>query len=134
MAEDTKDAQKRTVGRPFVSGDPRGNPGGRPRMSEAAREMLADAETRAIKALVDALSAKKCAAFEGVIIESEVPDHPVRAEAATKLLDRRLGKPAQAITGGDGGPLQFEGVDLSKLSDAQFAALKALRDSLKGGE
>ena len=133
MAEDTKPAQKRVVGRPFVSGDPRGNPGGRPRMSEASREMLADAETKAIKALVDALGAKKCAAFEGVIIESDIPDHPVRADAATKLLDRRLGKPAQAIVGPEGGPFQVEGLDLTKLSDAQFAALVALRDAIKSG-
>lgn len=95
--------------------------------------MLADAETKAIKALVDALGAKKCAAFEGTIIESDVPDHPVRADAATKLLDRRLGKPAQAITGAEGGPFQVEGLDLTKLSDAQFAALVALRDAIKNG-
>lgn len=102
-------------------------------MTEASRELLADAETKAIKALVDALGAMKTATHEGVVIRSDEPDHAERTKAAEKLLDRRLGKPVQSIAGEDGGPIQVEGVDLASLSDAQFAALVALRDAMKAG-
>ncbi len=105
MAEDTTDAQKRVVGKPFVSGDPRANPGGRPRMSELSRGLLADAEPAAIKVFIDALNATKTAVFEGTIYASSEPDHPVRIAAATALLERRLGKAPQAHTGEDGGPI-----------------------------
>ncbi len=63
-----------------------------------------------------------------------VPDHGERIKAANALLDRRYGKPNQAITGEDGGPLQVQNVDLTTLSDAQFSALVALRDAIKAGK
>jgi hypothetical protein len=102
-------------------------------MSEASREMLADAETKAIKAYVDGLEATKTAVVDGVIISSDHPDHAERRNCANALLDRRLGKPVQSIAGEDGGPIEVSGVDLTKLSDAQFAALVALREALKAG-
>lgn len=103
-------------------------------MPEAELTMLGDACPKAIQALIDALGANKSAAFEGVVIDSKVPDHDVRKAAANDILSRKYGKPAQAITGDDGGPVQFQNMDLSQLSDAQFAALVALRDALKAGK
>lgn len=102
-------------------------------MSDGARTLLADAEVPAIKAWVDALQANKTAVFEGRVIESDVPDHDVRKDAAQRLLDRRLGKPTQTITGVDDTPL-VQSTDLTTLTDAQFAALVALRDALKAGK
>ena len=102
-------------------------------MSELARTLLADAEVPAIKALIDGLKATKVVVVDGKSLDTEHPDHAERRNCANALLDRRLGKPAQSITGEDGGPIQVEGVDLRQLSDAQFAALIALRDALKQG-
>lgn len=102
-------------------------------MSEASRELLADAEPKAIKAYIDGLQATKSAAHEGLIIASDEPDHAVRKSCADALLNRRLGNPAQAITGEDGGAFKVEGVDLTTLGDVQFAALVAFREALKSG-
>ncbi len=103
-------------------------------MSDGAMTMLADAEVPAIKALVDALQATKTATYEGDVYESNVPDHEVRKGAARDILERRLGKPLQSIAGENGGPIEFSGMDLTQLSDVQFAALVALRDALKAGK
>lgn len=77
-------------------------------MSDSERTMLADGATRAVKALVDALSATKSASHEGIVIDSDVPDHPVRITAAEKLLDRRYGRPTQTIAGDDENPLRVD--------------------------
>jgi hypothetical protein len=125
---------ERTAGGRFAPGHKAYVNGGRPRLSEAESTMLGDAVVPAIKALIDALGATKTAAFEGQVIPSTEPDHEIRKGAARDLLDRRLGKPAQAITGEDGGPIQFQDFDLTALSDVQFAALVALRDAIKAGK
>ncbi len=74
-----------------------GNPGGRPK--EAA-EVKALARTHC-RAAVEKLAA---------LMESE--DDKTRIAACNSILDRGLGKPAQAITGGDedDAPLKVEGV------------------------
>ena len=100
-------------------------------MSDGELTMLGDAAPKAIKALIDALGATKSTAWNGQVYDSNIPDHDVRKSAAIALLERKYGKPPQAITGEDGGPLQFQNVDLTQLSDAQFAALVALRDAMK---
>lgn len=58
-----------------------GNPGGRPKLDVRVKELAREYTEQAIQALVDALN-----------------DDKTRVAAATALLDRAWGKPAQAIT------------------------------------
>lgn len=71
-----------------------GNPGGRPKDAEL-REACRAHTTLAIKTLVSVMKAKRSPAN-------------AKVAAAIALLDRGYGKPAQAITGPDGGPVQFQ--------------------------
>ncbi len=86
--------------------------------------MLGDAAPRAILALVAALDAERAIVVgNGPTASVEmVPDHGERIKAANALLDRRYGKPNQAITGEDGGPLQVDG-DLFGIISALAARL-----------
>lgn len=61
----------------------------------------------------------------GLMNEKKVPAAS-RVAAATALLDRGWGKPAQSVemTGKDGGPI--ETVDLSKLTDKDLGNLNAI--------
>ena len=72
---------------PFKPGKS-GNPGGRPATLAAMQELARTHTEAAIEALVLALA-----------------DDKQRVAAASVLLDRAWGKPAQAITGADGKPL-----------------------------
>lgn len=65
-------------------------------MSPQVREMLEAATPLAAKALIDAVAACD---------KDGDPDHDMRVKAANAIFDRIHGKPAQAITGEDGGPL-----------------------------
>lgn len=78
-------------------------------MSESELTMLGDAAPLAIKALIDALEAERTFLIgTGADAKLETaPDHDARIKAANSLLDRYHGKPAQAISGEDGGPLQL---------------------------
>jgi hypothetical protein len=81
---------------PFEKGKS-GNPGGRP--SDAKLRDLCRAQTEAsIKALIRIRDNKKSPAAAVVA-------------AAVAILDRGYGKPAQAITGPDGGPVQFQTIE-----------------------
>jgi HEAT repeat protein len=80
----------------FVPGQS-GNPGGRPKEN---------AEVKALARTHCRTAVEKLAA----LMESE--DEKTRIAACNSILDRGLGKPAQAITGGDedDSPLKVEGV------------------------
>lgn len=76
-----------------------GNPGGRPRVIADVRTLAQKHTRQAIETLVKLLNAR-----------SEM----VRTVAANSLLDRAVGRPAQAITGPDGGPIQLEAVRVAE--------------------
>lgn len=108
MAEDTKEPHGRD-GR-FQKGVS-GNPGGRARMREDVKEMLACATPKAAQRLVEALDAQRAVvvsdgAERGSRVEF-VTDHDMRTKAAEMILSRLYGKPAQAITDGDGEPFKM---------------------------
>ncbi len=96
---DTKDPSNRTSDGRFGPGNKMGT--GRLAIPQHVREMLEAATPKAVQRLVEALDADKT--VEGVT----VPDHDMRTKAAEKLLDRRWGKPAQAITNEDGSPIRI---------------------------
>lgn len=104
---DTKDAQKRTVGKPFVSGDPRSNPGGRPRVSETNKGMLQALTPKVIQRWAEGLDAERPVVVgNGPHARMEmVPDHGERRQSGKQIWEALYGKPAQEITGNDGGPL-----------------------------
>ena len=104
---DTKDAQKRVVGKPFVSGDARANPGGRPRVDEASKAMLCELRPKIIQRLAEGLDAEKAIVVgNGPSAHVEmVPDCPERRQSGKQLWEMLHGKPAQEITGADGGTL-----------------------------
>jgi hypothetical protein len=101
--------------RPGISG----NPSGRPKVDVRVKELARAHTEQAIQTLVDALQNERtCVA------------------AAVALLDRGWGKPAQAITGEDGGAILTEArvsYDLSSLNDTELAQLSALAEKVNAG-
>lgn len=92
---------------PFQPGNKHG---GRTIEGERVRKLARAKTEQAVRALADALEAMKPVvvsdgAAAGSHVE-EVPDHDVRIKAAIALLDRGYGRPAQAVTGEDGGPVK----------------------------
>lgn len=104
----TEDPYKRNESGQFGPGN-KASPGGRRRLDEAAVEMLKAGVPKAIKAYIDALDAS---------LPDGKPNHDVRLKAADGLLNRYAGKPAQAITGDDGGPLQVQAIDLDAILES----------------
>ncbi len=68
-------------------------------MDPAIRAMLEAADPHATKRLVEALDA--------VVGENEEPNWDIRLRAVEALKNRLYGKPAQAITDGDGEALRL---------------------------
>lgn len=108
---------------PFQSGN---KLGGRTADGEKVRAACRKVTEKAVRAYVEALEAVDTwRDNEG--IEHSSPDHETRMKAATHLLDRGYGRPAQSITGEDGGAIQVESsglIDLVKQLAARRAAGK----------
>lgn len=101
----------------FVKGQS-GNPGGRAKVTVNGMTLteMARAHTeKALKALVEVVSNKGA-------------PESARISAATALLDRGWGRPAQAVelTGADGGPIQTQNLDVSFLSPEALRELASL--------
>lgn len=78
----------------WVRGGPSPNPGGRPKSLKDMQELARKYTKRSIKRLAE-------------IVSSKVDDR-ASTMAAKELLDRGWGKPAQPLTGEDGGPIQVQ--------------------------
>ena len=74
-----------------------GNRGGRPKAVIAVRDLARQHTAAAVETLLTVMQGKKS------------PAH-ARVSAAVAILDRGWGRPAQAIAGPDGDPLQLEAV------------------------
>lgn len=70
--------------------------GGRRRMPDEIREMLAAASPHAAKRLIEALDAEKVVHYLGQEVGSYI-DHDMRTKAALALMERLYGKTPQAI-------------------------------------
>ena len=81
---------------PFAKGKS-GNPGGRPKEHGDLREMARAASPRMLQTLID-------------IADDEQASHKARTTAASHVLDRAYGKPAQTLGDGEGNPVEW--VDL----------------------
>ena len=73
--------------------------GGRNEEGERLRKRCRKVTEEAVYAYIAALQAET---------EDGLPDHEVRIKAANALLDRGYGRPAQAITGEDGGAVKVD--------------------------
>ncbi len=95
-----------------------GNPGGRPKTPQtiAARRIFAD-----VKALARECAPEAISTLKSVMLDAKSPP-AARIGAATAILDRGYGKPNQTV---DVTSI-IAALDLSKLSDAELAQLKAL--------
>ncbi len=68
-----------------------GNPGGRPKEDPEVKRLAQEASPKAIAKLIE-------------WIDSENPKASI--SACNSILDRAYGKPPQALTGADGGPMR----------------------------
>lgn len=83
-----------------------GNPGGgRPKIPDKVRKMLAARTPHAAKRLIEALDAEMVVHYQGDEVGTYV-DHRTRIMAAEALMNRLYGKPVQAVAGEDGGPVR----------------------------
>jgi hypothetical protein len=103
---DTKQPTDRDAKGKYVAGHaPTG--GGRRKLREDVRDMLEAATPKAAQRVIEALDAERPVVVgNGPHAHVELhPDHDVRLKAYHAIFDRLHGKPAQEVTGADGGPL-----------------------------
>lgn len=97
-----------------------GNPGGKPKLTEPARKILAD-----IKSLAKDASEAAIETLKSVMADTQAPP-AARVGAATAILDRGYGKPTQTIDAN----VSF----LDKMTDAEQRALLSVLDAIEGDE
>lgn len=111
--------EEKNRGNLFVAGQS-GNPGG---MSKERAELLREARAY--------LASNGLAHIQSIeTLAATARSQKVRLTAYIWLAEQFVGKPAQAITGPDGGPVQT--VDLSKLTLEQLEQLDAIRRAASG--
>jgi hypothetical protein len=96
-----------------------GNPGGREKIPESIKKLAKEKSEEALRTIIEIMrSAEKAVSTKMEIVY--VPDYPTRLRAAEYVLDRAWGKPAQAITGEEGGPVNIKA---EVLTDDQLATI-----------
>src|SRR5262245_28553960 len=86
-----------------------GNPSGRPKIDPEVIEMLKCATVKAARRAIEALDAERTFVVgtgQNSRLET-APDHDMRLKAYNAIFDRLYGKPSQAVTGEDGGPVNL---------------------------
>jgi hypothetical protein len=111
------DEPKKPIGKPFPKGKS-GNPGGRPTMDPELAAMLDEGLPEAFSTLMTVMKNPKAAAN-------------ARVRAAEVWIERRLGKPTQAVehSGPGGGPIAMASafaVWCRSMSDAELDQLETL--------
>jgi hypothetical protein len=81
---------------PFKKGEANVNPGGRPKSSQWIREKISRLTEAHIK--------------EARALKDETDDPKLKWDILKWFMEMDIGKPAQAVTGADGGPIQVAGV------------------------
>lgn len=113
---DTSGPPKATQFKPGQSGNPGGKSPEREALRRASQDYLAAGNLEHIQAIEE--------------IAREAKSYKVRLDARIWLAEQFLGKPTQAISGPDGGPIQT--ADLSKLTLEQLEQLEAIRKAAAG--
>jgi hypothetical protein len=100
-----------------------GNPSGKPKGIAEVQALAREFSTEAVYKLVDTMRGVtkvpqrddrkriKRDNDNNILWEEGVASPEVQVEAAIHLLDRGVGKPAQAVTGADGGALQVDSIE-----------------------
>jgi hypothetical protein len=102
-----------------------------PRLREALAARIEERADEIIAALLDGISATEGFTIKVGPDETEFVEHPdfkTRLQYVREALDRHLGRPKQQteITGPEGGAVQVEQVDLSRLSTDELRELRGL--------
>lgn len=99
LTQDSRTERRRGPGRPWVKGQS-GNPGGQPKGLTDVRRLAAQHTEEAIGTLVE--------------IARKGRSEPARVAAASAILDRAYGKPAQTVVGDPDNPVRVEVEDVPR--------------------